>query len=195
MPFRTSLPAKQSEIYISKMDLFKLTCPGLPNSIGLFICFTSYGNCANLPWLLPKSSDDLQTAVVFYNTVNFKDMVPVAQQKGISDKLLCYEDCKQSLDAMRGCAPFTAINRTTDACEGLPQRKSGAKCVGQEEYEASLKSRGPSGVDPNNTAAGNASATPGKTGTTGPTKSSDAAASTISAMMVTMVVALLFAAI
>ncbi|KNE55360.1 hypothetical protein AMAG_01260 [Allomyces macrogynus ATCC 38327] len=94
----------------------------------LFLCFTPLGNCNGQAWPLPANDTDLRGAVAFYNAVQLGDLTPVATKAGAADKLLCYDDCKASIDWMRGCpAIFAGLNAKHDTCTGLPQ--GGAACV------------------------------------------------------------------
>ncbi|KAI9184380.1 hypothetical protein H9P43_003433 [Blastocladiella emersonii ATCC 22665] len=133
-PFESALPAGQTEGFIKKMGLTALLCPTLPpKTIGLFLCFTPLGNCNGLPWPLPKDENDLPGVVNMYNTVNLAEFVPVAKAKGFPDKVLCYDECKASIDFIKSCpAAFKGVKPDADPCAGLPT----TNCISAKDLNA-----------------------------------------------------------
>ncbi|KAJ3372120.1 hypothetical protein GGF31_002382 [Allomyces arbusculus] len=129
-PFDSALPPGSSDSHIRSIRAAAAVfqCGTVPASMPLFLCFTPLGNCNGQAWPLPANDTDLHGAVAFYNAVQLGDLTPVATKAGAADKLLCYDDCKASIDWMRGCpAIFAGLDAKHDTCAGLP--KGGAACV------------------------------------------------------------------
>ncbi|KAL7750967.1 hypothetical protein RI367_003547 [Sorochytrium milnesiophthora] len=141
MPYRTSMVPGQTEknIRTATGGLKAFGC-NLPDTLGLMVCMSSYGSCAdpNSTWRLPKGDSDVQGAVEMYDSIHFGDLMPYARTHNLTEKTMCYEECSAAFSALRNCSFFTAINRTDDACAGLPQRSKGDKCIGEDEYHAAL---------------------------------------------------------
>ncbi|KAI9145177.1 hypothetical protein BKA69DRAFT_1049773 [Paraphysoderma sedebokerense] len=121
-PFTSALPKGKSEQYINSMKASTLVCgKKAPESIGLFLCYGTLGNCANLPWWLPKNESDLKGVVEFYNKVKLSELNEEAKKRNAADRVLCKKVCDESIAYVRSCPSlFAGFEESADPCSDLP---------------------------------------------------------------------------